>query len=438
MPKFKDKFTAFYQEKKAIQFDFQGEAISSDGGTLLLKKVERKLHIIRDFSSQIPDFRDPVRTRHSYEKQLQQRIFAMAQGYEDCNDAAYLAEDPVLQTVIGGELCSQPTLCRMENSIDRNTIWRLCEWWVDRYVSRISSKRKEIVIDIDSTDDPTHGGQQLSFFHGYTWQFQLDELFFIDGDTGEVILPVLRPGNSHTARWSVHILSIIVDKIRARFPDIKIVIRADSGFSSSRFYELMVEKSLFFCIGLASNSVLKEKVAELQEQIRAEYVEKGTKHQHITEPFPYQAQSWSQPQNTYAKVESTGKGLNTRFFISNLEDMAEREIYFDFYVQRAETCENRIKEIKNMCFSDRLSCHGFWANFFRLFLSVIVYEFFRTVRETIAQTRHAEASRWQVDNLRLFLLKVGASIKTRARSIRIRFSSAFAQQELFRELMHLF
>jgi len=437
MPKSNYQFTAFYQGKKAIKFDFGGEIVSSNGGLLLLKNIERKNHLIRDFSRQIPDLRDTSYIQHSYNKQLQQRIFSMALGYEDCNDAAYLRNDPVLQTVIDGEVCSQPTLCRMENSVDRHTIWKLSHWWVDRYVSRLSKNQKEVIIDVDSTDDPTHGAQQLSFFNGYKWQFQLDQLFYIDGQSGEVILPVLRPGNSHTARWSVHILGMIVDKIRARFSDMRIVIRADSGYSSAEFYDLVDEKGLIFCIGLSSNSVLKAQVAKIQTRIKDEYVSKGIKHQHLTEAFSYQAQTWEQAYKTYAKVESTGKGLNTRFFISNLEELGSREIYFDFYVQRGETCENRIKEIKNMCHSDRLSCHRFWANFLRLFISVIVYELFRMIKELISQTGHTEAKRWQVFNLRLFLLKVGASLKRRVRSISIHFSSAFSHKKLFRELMQL-
>lgn len=435
MPKVKDQFTAFYQGKKAVRFDFSGEAVSSNGGFLLLSKIERKHRIIRDFSSLLPDLRDPSRTVHSYEKQLRQRIFSMACGYEDCNDAQYLKEDPVLQVAIGGDLCSQPTLCRMENTINRATVWQLCHWWADRYVSNLAPGRKEIVIDIDSTDDPTHGGQQLSMFHAYTWQFQYDQLFLIDGTTGEVILPVLRPGNSHTARWAVPILSVVIDKIRSRFPEMRIVVRADSGYSSAAFYRLVAEKKLFFCLGLAANAVLKREIEDLKRQITEKYVKRQQKHQHITEAFSYRAQTWDTAYPTYAKVESTGKGLNTRFFISNLEHLSGEEIYFDFYVQRGETCENRIKEIKNMCFSDRLSCHGFWANFFRLFLSAIVYELFRRIKELIGKSKEEEAKRWQVETLRLFLLKVGASVTKMVRSVRIRYSSAFARQHLFRELM---
>jgi len=279
MPKIEEQITAFHQGKKAIKYDFSGEAISSDGGFLLLSKLERNHHLIRDFSRQLPDHRDPLRTIHSYEKQLQQRLFSMAAGYEDCNDAEYLKEDPVLETAIEGELCSQPTLCRMENTMNRDTIWSLCHWWADRYVANLSADRKEIIIDIDSTDDPTHGGQQLSLFHGYYRQVQYDQLFLLDGTTGEIILPVLRPGNSHTARWAVHILEVIVDKIRTRFPAMRIVIHADSGYSSAGLYRLVEKKNLLFCLGLPSNAVLKRQIADLQQEITEKYVKNQQKHQ---------------------------------------------------------------------------------------------------------------------------------------------------------------
>ncbi len=223
------------------------------------------------------------------------------------------------KTAIGGELCSQPTLSRMENTADRNLIWELSHWWADRYVKRLSPQREEVVIDIDSTDDPTHGAQQLFLFHGYYGQHQYDELFYIDGQSGEVILPVLRPGNSHTARWSVHILRILVEKIRARFPEMRIVIRADAGYSSPSFYKLASSHNLEFCLGLISNAQLKAEVAEVQQAVTNDLISKNERHQRFTSPFLYQAGSWEHPQRVYAKVESTGKALNTRFFVSNIE-----------------------------------------------------------------------------------------------------------------------
>jgi len=238
MPKIKPKNTAFYSKNKAYNFDFTAEQISSDGGVLLSEKIEKKQRILHSFSELLPDFRDPEKITYSRYDQIKQRIFLLMQGYEDCNDQEKLKFDPLIQEVHGNELCSQPTMCRMENSLQKKDIFSLCNWFVDRYVTNLPSTKKRIVIDIDSTDDPTHGQQQLSLFNGFYYQWMYNELIINDGETGEVILPVLRPGNSHSARWAVAILKRIIEKIRYQFPEIEICIRGDSGFSSSGMYEL--------------------------------------------------------------------------------------------------------------------------------------------------------------------------------------------------------
>lgn len=435
MPKFEDEVTAFHRGKQAVVFDFQGEDISSDGGALLLKKIESKTHIIRDFAKGIPDARCQAFIDYSYQQLVEQRIYQMAQGYQDCNDAKYLRNDPVMQEALGGKLSSQPTLSRLENTMKRHVIWDLSEAWVDRYIASIKPGRKKLVLDIDSTDDPAHGGQQLSMFHGYYDQNQLDELLIFDGETGQLVLPVLRPGNSHTARWAFSILKRIIRKIRALFPDMRIELRADSGFSCPELYKLVEDFGLVFAVGIAANATLKALVKDIQVVAKEQFAATGEPVKLITEGFEYKAESWDRPQTVHAKIEVTEKGINTRFFITNIGEMTGDEVYWDFYVCRGETCENRIKEFKNMCFSGRLSCNSFWANGFRLFLSAIVYEVFGELKRMIAKTRHDEAKKWQVDNLRLFLLKVGATVKRRVRKVTIRFSRAFAQQELFRELM---
>jgi Transposase DDE domain group 1 len=435
MPNIEDQVTAFHRGKQQVVFDFLGEDISSDGGVLLMKKVSSKMQIINDVAKLIPDKRDPLLIKYTYKHLLEQRIFQLAQGYQDCNDAKYLHDDPVMQEALGGDLSSQPTLSRLENMMTRKALFDISEAWVDRYVASIKPGRKKVVLDIDSTDDPAHGGQQMVMFNAFYHQHQLDQLLFFDGETGQLVLPVLRPGNSHTARWAFAILKRIIKKIRARFPDMCIEIRLDAGFSCPELYKLVDEYKLVYAAGIPANNVLKGMVSGIQKEIKETYVDKGEPFQFITDGFEYQAESWDAPQTVYAKIESTGKGLNTRFFCSNFEDMTGDKIYWKFYVCRGETCENRIKEFKNMCFSGRLSCHSFWANSLRMFLSAIVYELFRRLREMIAETSHDEAKKWQVDNLRLFLLKIGATVKRRVRRVTISYSSAFAQQDLFRELM---
>ncbi len=344
-----------------------------------------------------------------------------------------MKHDPLFKDVLQGDLASQPTISRFENCMDKRAIFELSDLWVDKYVQGLKG-RKQITIDVDGTDDPTYGNQQLSLFNGYYGQFMYNELFFHDGDTGQIILPVLRPGNSHSNKWFVAILKRIVNKIRIVYPDIKITIRADSGFSGAAFYELADEMNLLFAVGIANNKRLKSKVRRAERAVRICYQDQGKKHQHFIS-FEYKADSWHAPQRCYSKIESTGKGMNTRHFVSNIPEKQAREIYFDFYVKRGDASENRIKEVKNMCFSDRLSNHNYWANFFRLFESSLAYEMFLALKKIIKKTKHKIAHKWQISSIRTYLLKIGATIKITKRRIYYKFSKAFVYKDLFRDII---
>ena len=430
----RNKNTAFYRGNTEVSVDFSAEEISSDGSVVLLEKLERKHKILHYFTKHIPDHRDPGRTIHSVNRLLRQRVYALMQGYQDTNDVNYLKNDPLYKDILDGDMASQPTLSRFENSMDKASIFSLCYAWVDRYISTLKN-RKRIVIDIDSTDDPTHGSQQMSMFNGYYGHFMYNELFFHDGDTGQIIVPVLRPGNCHSNKWYVSILKRVVRRIRKQYPEIEIIIRGDSGFSCAAFYLLADKMDLKFTLGLSSNEVLKRKVTRAEKAVSYLFVSKNIKHQHFIS-YQYQAASWHKAQRCYSKIESTGKGLNTRHIVSNMAPDDAREIYFGFYVQRAEGSENRIKEVKNMCFSDRLSNHGFWGNFFRLFLSSLAYEMFLLLKTAIRKTKFELAKKWQISTIRASLLKVGATIKITKRRIYYRLSKAFANQDLFSELIN--
>ena len=429
------KNTIFYHKKKQVSIDFSAQEISSDGGFSLLYKLARKSKIIKSFCELIPDRRDPLRIVHDLDELVLQRVLLLACGYEDGNDLQYLKKDPILNALLDQGLCSQPTMSRLENSLNMGDIYRLAEWWIDHYVESLPSNKKHVIIDVDCTDDPTHGNQQGSLFHGYYWQWMLNELFYIDGETGQIILPVLRPGNVHSSKWNERFLRIMLSKIRKRFPAMQIILRGDAGFSSAKFYELVEQEDIDYCIGVSSNQRLQDLISQHYKRVEEQYVKKGVKHQEFVGPISYQADSWPCPQQVYAKIESTGKGMNVRFIASNFADEDAQELYKDFYVQRGETSENRIKEIKNMCFSDRLSCHRFSANFFRLMLSSLAYELLRLVRELIRKTSYEKAKRWTVQSIRLYLLKVAAQVKQSIRSIHISFSKAFTQQNLFTEIM---
>jgi len=427
-----NKNTIFYRGKQEISADFSAEQISSDGAVLLLEKLERKHRLIEYYSDFIPDHRDIFRIIHPMYKLLKQRVFMCVQGYEDCNDVDHLKNDPVFQDILRGDMASQPTLSRLENSLNKSSIFALCYAWIDKYVSSLAG-RDEVIIDIDCTDDPTHGRQQLSLFNGFYGQFMYNELFFHDGQTGQIILPILRPGNSHSNKWYVSILKRIIVRIRAVYPAMKITIRADSGYSSPQFYKLADRYDLYYAIGQSSNDVLKRKTSRARKAVEHLYAKQSEKHQHFI-TTTYQAGSWHKAQKCVTKVESTGKGMNVRHIITNIEG-DPRAIYFGFYVKRGETSENRIMEVKNMCFSDRLSTHGFWSNFFRLLVSSLAYEFMLLIKKAIKATKFEKAKVWQVNTIRTRLLKVGAMIKITKRRIYYRFSKAFVYQDLLGDLL---
>ena len=180
------KDTLFYRGNTSVSVDFSASEISTDGSLILLEKLERESKLIKKFSKHLPDLRDPRFITYTREDQLKQRVFMMMLGYEDTNDVVHLQHDPLFKDVLQGDLASQPTMSRFENSLDKHSVFGLCNAWVDNYVASLSG-RKRIVIDVDATDDPTYGKQQMSMFNGYYGQFMLNELFFHDGETGQII-----------------------------------------------------------------------------------------------------------------------------------------------------------------------------------------------------------------------------------------------------------
>ncbi len=335
-----DKYIAYYKGDTEVSVDFSAERISSDGAIVLLEKLERKHKLVQYFSKLIPDHRDQRKVTHTVEKLLKQRVFNMVQGYEDCNDVNHLKSDPLFEHVLEGDMASQPTLSRFDNSLDKHSIIELCYGWVDRYIESLAG-RQCITIDIDATDDATHGKQQLAMFNGFYGQFMYNELLFHDGGTDQIIVPVLRPGNSHSNKWYVAILKRIITRIRGLYPSMKINIRADSGFSCASFYQLAEDYDLRFCIAIPSNNRLKKEVETLRESIKQTYADKNEKHQEFAS-FTYKADSWHKSYPCYAKVESTGVGTNVRFFVSNFDQQQASSIYFDFYLKRGDTSENRM------------------------------------------------------------------------------------------------
>lgn len=426
---------AFQDKKIEFLYNFLGEESTSDGGLLLLNQYLKKSDIVNFFSRRIKDNRHSSYTKFEYSELLKLRLLLISCGYEDCNDINHLKNDPALKALFKN-LPSQSTLSRFENSMNIGMVYRLAQSMIDFYVDSIETNRKEIIIDVDCTDDPTHGNQQGSLFDGYHWQYQYNELFYLDGQTGQIIFPVLRPGSVHSSKWNHIFLKIIISKIRKKHPHINIIVRADAGFSSPDFYSCVSELNIEYCIGIASNSRIKSLFEQEIQLIQKAFVNQQTKHQHFCGPKLYKAQSWNQYQWIYAKIESTGKGLNVRYIVSNQNDLSSSQLYKAFYVLRGETAENRIKEIKNFCFSDRLSCSRFSANYFRLIISCLAYELLRSIKQRLNQlSNNPTIKNWNIQSVRLYLIKIAAQIKINIRRVYFKFARGHPYHSILDKLL---
>lgn len=422
--------------RKPVIAAFDGGKITSDAGVLLLQEIERRVGLVRAVSACLHDPRDPRKVRHDQYTLLLQRTFAIALGYEDANDHNTLRADPALKIATGRtpdsapDLASQPTLCRLENRITRKELVRVAQLLVDSYIAAHPGPRRLIVIDIDSTDDPAHGRQQLALFHGFYGQYMFHPLLVFDGLTGYPLAAVLRSGRSHASKGAAHILRRILPRLKKAYPEAHILVRADSGFAIPDFYRTLERLDVSYTIGLIPNPRLRDRVSSLVEQARQAYEATGEK-QRTFQAFSYQADSWERPRRVVAKVEYLPQGPNTRFVVTNVHYLAPQRVYDDLYIGRGET-ENRIKELKLHLKADRTSCHRFEANQFRFLLHTVAYVLLWHVRQAAAGTQLATAS---MDTLRLRLLKVGARVKESVRRVVVHCSSSYPYKALLRTIV---
>jgi len=420
-----------YYKRRQLTVDFEGGEITSDAGLLLIRQADDRLGLVKGLAGSIRDSRDSRYIDHNMETMMRQRIYQVVAGYEDCNDADYLRCDPVFKAACDrllsdDALASQPTLSRLENSVTRKDIYRAGEYFVDLYIRRKKKEKpKRIILDIDGTDDPTHGGQQLTFFHGYYDQYMYHLLVIYDADNGALITAVVRPGNKHASYGVVMILKRIIQKFKRAFPGVKLIIRGDAGLAVPELYEYCEEENLGYVIGLIRNDVLERGIQELLDEVKSRY-EKTQKKQKLFEEIEYQAGSWSKQRRVVMKAEWLEKGPNSRFVVTNLS-YKPQELY-EFYTERGGTCEVRIDELKNGLKADRLSCHRFIANQFRLFLHMAAYWIVQRLREALKNTEFAQM---QIQQLRLRLLKIGAQVIQTARRVWFSLASGYPWRDIF-------
>ena len=434
------QLTLDFHPSSPITVAFDAPHISSDGGALLLRQMDDRLGLSERLAALLPDEREPRKVKHDRREQMRQRLYQIAVGYPDGNDAERLRHDPLLKSVCARSphttgLSSQPTLSRLENAVDLRQLRTLVGEIEEQYVRSFAVVPDVIVLDIDSTDDPTHGQQQLSFFHGYYDQHMDHPLVIFDGERGQLVSVVRRPGNAHAARGAMGVLRRIIRRLKHRFPQTQIVVRGDSAFAVPRILRLLEELNrelggVAYVVGLAQNAVLLRSGAVALNEARRRF--QATKPPvQLFDAFPYAAESWPQPRHVVMKAEVNEHGANPRFVVTALSEFAPVLLYHA-YCERGQ-CENFIKDFKNALQADRLSCSTVAANFFRLLEHAAAYVLLHALRTQVAPLA-PQLGRAQFDTLRLQLLKVAALVSQSTRRLLVRLPFAFPLASLFRQL----
>jgi hypothetical protein len=418
---------------RKIQADFSGGEVTSDGGVLLLRQVDRWIGLTKRLGELLPDRRDPDRITHPLETLLQQRLYGLALGYEDLNDHDALRHDLVWQTAAERDeaLGSSSTLCRWENRAGRKEAWLMHRVLFEQFVARFEAPPEELILDFDATDDRVHGSQVGAYFHGYYGDYCFLPLYVFCGE--QLLVSYLRPSNLDGARHAWAVLSLLVKALRKQWPGVRILLRADSGFCRWKMLRWCERHSVDYLVGLAKNKRLNALSAKLQAEAETQHQQTKEKVRFF-EAFQYKAHTWDRKRRIIAKAEHNAHGPNPRYLVTNLEGEPQG-LYDEVYCGRGEV-ENRIKEQQLDLFSDRTSCHDWWPNQFRLLLSSFAYVLLETLRRLgLAGT---ELARAQAGTLRLKLLKVGAVVVRNTRRVRLWFSSAFPLQAVFRHCLACF
>jgi hypothetical protein len=412
---------------KPLVVRFEDERTSSDGGAILLKAADSRTRMISAMAAAFTDRRDGSRVKHEVEELLSQRIFGIACGYEDGNDAARIAGDPVMKTLagrdpFGKDLASQPSISRFERSATRRDLFRMSLSLMKSVVEAQRRGRegwsKRITIDLDQTPAATYGGQQLTFFNGHydTYCYiPLVAAISFDGEPDQyVVASVLRPGNAPDKRGAISVLSRLLPLLREAFPQATLAVRFDAGFCAPEIIDYVARERLAYAIAFPANAVLDRASAILMGEVRFFATKTGiTEHRYAE--TTYKARTWPNERRVIFKAEVTqlsGRDPkdNPRYVVTNMRGSAQH-IYEDVYCRRGDF-ENRLKELKNDLAMDRMSCSSFLANQFRALMTTAAFALFQEIRRLATQLARATVSR-----LRIELIKLAARVTTSARRI---------------------
>ena len=435
-------FAAHFSRR--VVAEFSGAWMSSDGGGLLLRQTNGKIRLLERVAACFCDGRDPERVEHPLAAMLAQRIYGLALGYEDLNDHEQLRHDPLLGLLAGREaeqpLAGKSTLNRMEltpegsQAATRHRYHKITYspeqldgLLVDIFLEAHPAAPAEIVLDLDVTDTPLHGEQQGRFFHGYYGQYCYLPLYIFCGE--HLLCARQRASNQDASAGALEEVERIVGQIRQRWPEVKIILRADSGFCREELMSWCEAHDVEYVFGLARNERLEAEIAEALAQAKSQHAH-TQQAARVFREFAYQTRhSWSRPRRVVAKAEYLDKGANPRFVVTSLDAQAwaMRELYEQLYCARGEM-ENRIKEQLSL-FADRMSTETLRANQLRLYFSSLAYVLLHALRRLgLAGSEMAKA---QVGTIRLRLLKIAAEVRLSARRILVRYARAYPWKALF-------
>jgi hypothetical protein len=414
-----------------LTVDFQGGRLTSDGGWCWVAEADTAMGLSATLAQAMPMSRR--RSRHTRHTVLQQRLYQITAGYADQNDADALRADPLLKLVCGRlpetdpDLASQPTISRFENAFSARDCYRLAEALGTVYLRERAWQGipTQILLDLDSTDDPTHGDQEGRASHGYYGQHMYHPLLVFDGETGQLITAVLRPGTVHAGHSALAILRRIVARVRDQWPGVAITLRADAGFAKPELYAWCEAEGIHYTIGLVTNARLLALAGPLAEAAQAASDQAGGGKVRLVDEVHYQAGSWNAPRRVVIKAEILAPGPNLRFVVTT--SAADPEQVYDAYVDRGET-ENWIKDLKRTCFADRLSCHRFLANQVRLLLHAAAYTLLHRLRTWLVAAGRA---RLTLETLRLRLLKIGGRVRQLPTRVHLRLASSHPGEPLW-------
>jgi hypothetical protein len=432
-----------FHPARRVELKFNAPRTSSDGGLVLLRQLDAKLGLCGHFGKLLPDHRRSVFVVHGREEQLRQRVYQIALGYEDQDDASALRDDPLWKAAcdrlpddaVG--LSSQPTLSRFEHSVDARTVVALQRAFEDQYVASLPEKTGIVILDIDATDDPTYGQQPLAFFHAHYDARIYFPLLVFDG-TGRLVSFRLRPGNAGNNKYATALVTRIIRKIKARFPRATVLVRADSGLCNPRLLDALDALhaqfgEVLYTLGLEKNARLVEMIQPELERAETESARTGAPARVFTGML-YAARTWSRERYVVAKAEHLIDKANPRFVVTNVDSVEPQAIYEKLYCKRGDA-ENRIKDFKRALSGDRLSDTTYTANAFRLFLHALAYRLLDDLRRHIAAVVPGMI-RPQFETIRLRLLKVATLVEQSVRRIVLRLPRTFGLAHVFVAVAH--